>query len=114
MVSIHDFGVELVYGNTSTIADSLRVLESFNIITRYRGRFSESSYSFYILPTIKYVISGEKMNALYQFINGDSETLDDGGLFDEYGGETSGNSASIKEDGEGVYSLETNNLGDEE
>ena len=99
--------------STTTIADSLRVLESFNIVTRYRGRFSDSSYSFYILPTIKYVISSEKMNALYQFINGETSTLDDGGLFNDYQND-SDQQVEIKEVGEGVFSLEKNNLGDEE
>ena len=101
--------------SSSTIADSLRILESFNIVTRYRGRFSESSYSFYILPTIKYVISSEKMNALYQFINGESETLDDqGDLFNDYNMEKEENGSGIKEVGDGVFSLETNNSGDDQ
>lgn len=54
--------------SSSTIAASLRTLDSYNVITRANGTYGDPSYSFFILPTIKFVISSEKMNALYSFL----------------------------------------------
>lgn len=57
-----------------TISSSMKTLASFNIIARGRGSFNDNSYSFFILPSIKYIISTAKMNALYKFLTGEDET----------------------------------------
>ncbi len=71
-----------------SLASSLRNLSHYNIICRAQHNFSDPSYSFYILPSIRYVISNAKLNALYDQIekinNGDSleeenSLLSDGG-----------------------------------
>lgn len=54
--------------SSSTIASSLRVLDSYNIITKIEGSYGDPAYSFCILPTIRYIISSEKMNTLYNFL----------------------------------------------
>lgn len=54
--------------SASSIASSLHMLDSFNVVTKANGTYSDPSYSFFILPTIRYVISSEKMNALYNFL----------------------------------------------
>lgn len=51
--------------STSALASGLKTLASYNIIARAQHSFYDSSYSFYILPSIRYVISNSKMNALY-------------------------------------------------
>lgn len=52
-----------------TIQASLRTLASYNIISLARGTFNDSSYSFYILPTIRYVISNARLNAIHDTIS---------------------------------------------
>ena len=51
----------------------------YNIVCRAKNTFSDPSYSFYILPSIRYVISNAKLNALYDQINrmGGEEEEDD-------------------------------------
>ncbi len=51
--------------STNALASGLKTLTSYNIIARAQHSFYDSSYSFYILPSIRYVISNSKMNALY-------------------------------------------------
>lgn len=51
--------------STNALASGLKTLASYNIIARAHHSFYDSSYSFYILPSIRYVISNSKMNALY-------------------------------------------------
>lgn len=51
--------------STNALASGLKTLASYNIIVRAQHSFYDSSYSFYILPSIRYVISNSKMNALY-------------------------------------------------
>lgn len=51
--------------STKALASGLKTLASYNIIARAQHSFYDSSYSFYILPSIRYVISNSKMNALY-------------------------------------------------
>ncbi|MFA6624983.1 MAG: DUF4194 domain-containing protein [Bacilli bacterium] len=70
--------------SSSTIASSLRTIDSFNVINRANGTYGDPSYSFFILPTIRYVISSEKMNALYNFLTkGENIDADEGLLFKE-------------------------------
>lgn len=51
--------------STNALASGLKTLASYSIIARAQHSFYDSSYSFYILPSIRYVISNSKMNALY-------------------------------------------------
>lgn len=71
-----------------SIAAALRQLDMFNIICKAKHSYSDASYSFYILPSIRYVISNAKLNALYDSINNTSEeeNEDDGTLFANQGG----------------------------
>ncbi len=57
----------------TTIASALRLLDSFNIVTRANNNYGDPSYSFFILPTIRYVISNEKLNALYSMLTAPKE-----------------------------------------
>ena len=43
--------------STNALASGLKTLASYNIIARAQHSFYDSSYSFYILPSIRYVIS---------------------------------------------------------
>lgn len=60
-----------------TISGAMKTLASFNIIARGRGSFNDNNYSFFILPSIKYIISTSKMNALYKFLTGSEEQNED-------------------------------------
>ncbi len=68
--------------SSTTIASSLRTLDSFNVVTRHQGNYGDPSYRFFILPTIRYVISSEKMNALYNFLTKPEEEAESTSLFD--------------------------------
>ena len=57
----------------TTIASALRLLDSFNVVTRANNNYGDPSYSFFILPTIRYVISSEKLNALYSMLTAPKE-----------------------------------------
>lgn len=67
----------------TTIASALRVLDGFNIVTRANNFYGDPSYSFYIMPTIRYVISSEKLNALYTMLNAPEEQPSSSTLFDQ-------------------------------
>ena len=54
--------------STNALASGLKVLAGFNIIARAQHAFTDATYSFYILPSIRYVISNGRMNALYDEI----------------------------------------------
>lgn len=60
----------------SNISDSLKYLTSYNVLNLASGTYSDPSYKFYITPAIRYVISSEKMNALYQSITKQDEEGD--------------------------------------
>lgn len=57
----------------TTIASSLRMLDSFNIVTKANNSYGDPSYSFFVLPTIRYVISSEKLNSLYSMLTAPKE-----------------------------------------
>lgn len=59
--------------STNALASGLKTLASYNIIARAQHSFYDSSYSFYILPSIRYVISNSKMNALYDEVTKSAE-----------------------------------------
>ena len=67
----------------TTIASALRVLDGFNIVTRANNSYGDPSDSFYIMPTIRYVISSEKLNALYTMLNAPEEQPSSSTLFDQ-------------------------------
>ena len=67
----------------TTIASALRVLDGFNIVTSANNSYGDPSYSFYIMPTIRYVISSEKLNALYTMLNAPEEQPSSSTLFDQ-------------------------------
>lgn len=82
--------------STQTLSTSLRTLANFNVVCLFKGSFSEAYCSFYILPTIRYVISNAKLNALYNAIQDASgeesgkselETLSENGGDDAESGE---------------------------
>ena len=50
------------------LASSFRFLENHNIIQRISGEYRERTMSFYILPSILYVIDLDKINAIFDQI----------------------------------------------
>jgi len=50
------------------LASSFRFLENHNIISRVSGEFRDRSLSFYILPSILYVIDMERINSIFDQI----------------------------------------------
>lgn len=68
--------------STTSIGGILRVLDGYNVVARANNSYSDPTYSFFILPTIRYVISSEKMNALYTELTEPEETQEEGSLFD--------------------------------
>jgi hypothetical protein len=69
----------------STIASALRVLDGFNIVSKANNTYGDPSYSFFIMPTIRYVISSEKLNALYALLTRPEEESSSS-LFDQQKG----------------------------
>ncbi len=55
--------------SSETIKASLRTLVNYNVLCLANGSLSEGSYGLYILPSIRYVISDAKLNALCRFYN---------------------------------------------
>ena len=88
---------------TSSIVSSLRTLDSFNIINRCKGTFSDNNFSFFILPTIKYIISIEKINYLNAYFNNETVMEENNNLFTELENESTPN---IKQIGENDYEIE--------
>lgn len=68
----------------TTISSALRTLDSFNIITRHTNTYGDPSYKFYILPTIRFVISTEKMNDLYSFLTKAPDEGDNSMLYNTF------------------------------
>ncbi len=66
----------------STIASILRTLDGFNVVNRITNNYGDPTYSFYILPTIRYVLSSEKLNSLYTYLTAPEETNSEPSLFD--------------------------------
>lgn len=52
-----------------SMASCYRFLENHNIINRVQGEYRERSFTFYILPSILYVIDMDKINAIFDEIN---------------------------------------------
>jgi uncharacterized protein YneF (UPF0154 family) len=69
-VLLKDMGLTTVSRRISAVslADSLRTLVMYNIISLAKGSLGEANYAFYILPSIRYVISNAKLNALYNAV----------------------------------------------
>lgn len=87
-----------------TISGAMKTLASFNIIARGRGSFNDNNYSFFILPSIKYIISASKMNALYKFLTGSEEQNEDSSS----NGETYESTQDKDESKEGVVTADKN------
>lgn len=68
--------------SSSTIASILRTLDSFNVVTRATNSYGDPTYTFFIMPTIRYVMSAEKLNALYTAITSPEEESEGTSLFD--------------------------------
>lgn len=88
-----------------TISGAMKTLASFNIIARGRGSFNDNNYSFFILPSIKYIISTSKMNALYKFLTGSEEQNEDSSSSN---GETYDSTQDKDESKEGVVTADKN------
>lgn len=88
-----------------TISGAMKTLASFNIIARGRGSFNDNNYSFFILPSIKYIISTSKMNALYKFLAGSEEQNEDSSSSN---GETHESTQDKDESKEGVVTADKN------
>ena len=77
----------------------------YQIVVPAKGSFGENAYAFFILPSIRYVISNAKLNALYSAIKEINEgEEDEEGLFNadtEKDDDEKENSDSPKE-GEGA------------
>lgn len=72
----------------TTISNALRVLDGFNIVSKANNSYGDPSYSFFIMPTIRYVISSEKLNSLYSMLTQPKEeetTSIQSVLFDDKG-----------------------------
>ena len=74
--------------SSNTISSALRTLDGFNIVSKCTGSFSDPSYSFYIMPTIRYLLSSEKLNSLYSFLTKPQEAAAEPSLFDKMTSET--------------------------
>lgn len=82
---LRDKGLMKVNKRLSTVAlaSGLKTLASFNIIVRAQHTFNDANYSFYILPSIRFVISNARMNALFDEItkiNDGTEDIDSEGV----------------------------------
>ena len=55
--------------NMTSISSSMKVLGQYNIVARVENTFSDSYYSFYILPSIRHAISQIKMDYLTEEID---------------------------------------------
>ena len=53
------------------ISQAMKTLQSYNIVVLAKGSFNDATYSFYILPSIRYIIDKNRMNALYRYASGD-------------------------------------------
>lgn len=91
-----------------TISGAMKTLASFNIIARGRGSFNDNNYSFFILPSIKYIISTSKMNALYKFLTGSEEQNEDSSSSSSSNGETYESTQDKDESKEGVVTADKN------
>lgn len=55
------------------IQSAMKTLAQYNAVVLSKGSFNESGFSFYILPSIKFIIDRERINALYRYLSGESE-----------------------------------------
>lgn len=69
-VLLKELGITAVSRRISLVSlgSSLRTLSMYNIVSIARGSFSEPAFAFYILPSIRFVISNAKLNALYNAV----------------------------------------------
>ena len=55
--------------NMTSISSSMKIVAQYNIVARVENTFSDSYYSFYILPSIRHAISQIKMDVLTEEID---------------------------------------------
>lgn len=74
--------------STNTLASIMRTLDGFNVVSRANNTYSDLNYAFFILPTIRYVISNEKLNSLYTYLTHpeEEEEITTPSIFDDNGG----------------------------
>jgi hypothetical protein len=79
MTLVQELGLSNVSKRLSsqTIGSILRTLDGFNVVSRATNSYGDPTYTFFIMPTIRYVISSEKLNALYTFLTRPEEEEDD-------------------------------------
>ncbi len=78
MTLVQELGLSNVSKRLSsqTIGSILRTLDGFNVVSRATNSYGDPTYTFFIMPTIRYVISSEKLNALYTFLTRPEEEED--------------------------------------
>lgn len=54
--------------NMNTVSSALKTLSTYNLVSRVENTFSDSYYSFMILPSIRHAISNAKLNVLHEKI----------------------------------------------
>lgn len=76
--TLNDFGLSSVTKRLTAdqIGSALKTLQSFNIVVLAAGSFSDPTYAFYILPSIRFIIDRDRMNSLYRFITGEEASSD--------------------------------------
>lgn len=92
MTLVQDLGLSNASKRLSfaSIASILRTLDSFNVVSRAMNSYGDPSFSFFVLPTIRYVLSSEKLNSLYSYLTNPEEDKSEPSLFD-YPQENGGN-----------------------
>lgn len=69
----------------ASVGSILRTLDSFNVVSKASNTYSDPSYAFFIMPTIRYVMSSEKLNSLYSYLvnpEGEEEEDNSPSIFD--------------------------------
>lgn len=54
------------------IQQAMKTLSQYNIVVNSKGTFNDNTFSFYILPSIKFIIDRDRINSLYRYLSGDS------------------------------------------
>jgi hypothetical protein len=84
MTLVQDLGLSNVSKRLSfsTIASILRTLDGFNVVSRATNTYGDPTYTFFVMPTIRYVLSSEKLNSLYSYLTNPEEENDEPSIFD--------------------------------
>ncbi len=84
MTLVQELGLSNVSKRLSFVSISaiLRTLDGFNVVSRATNTYGDPSYTFFIMPTIRYVLSSEKLNSLYSYLNNPEEEASEPSIFD--------------------------------